>query len=99
MKPLIVCAGKNEIFSFATSIGVGLVEASAGLTQLCLEKKPEKLVFIGTCGIYKKALGDFDGVNFGANFVGESENLSENFTNGSVNLDKNSAKFKQKFKR
>ena len=86
MKPLIVCAGKNELFSFATSIGVGLVEASAGLTQLCLEKKPEKLVFIGTCGIYKRALGDFDGVNFGGNFV-----------NKNVNLDKNSAKFGQKF--
>ena len=63
MKPLIVCAGKNEIFSFATSIGVGLVQASVGLTQLCLEKKPEKLVFIGTCGIYKRALENFDGVN------------------------------------
>ena len=82
MKPLIVCAGKNEVFSFATSIGVGLVQASAGLTQLCLEKKPEKLVFIGTCGIYKRALGDFDGVN-------SSGNLGEKF----ANLKENSAKF------
>lgn len=53
MKPLIVCAGKSENFSFAQSIGVGLVESSVGLTQLVLEKKPENLIFIGTCGLYK----------------------------------------------
>ena len=34
MKTLIVCAGKNEDFSFAKSIDVGLVEASAGLCEL-----------------------------------------------------------------
>ena len=85
----IICAGKNEIFSFATSIGVGLVQASVGLTQLCLDKKPEKLVFIGTCGIYKRALGDFDGVNFGANFMQKNENLGEN-------LNKNSHDFSPK---
>ena len=90
MKPLIVCAGKNEVFSFATSIGVGLVQASVGLTQLCLEKKPEKLVFIGTCGIYKRTLGDFDGVN-------SSGNLGEKFANESVNLNESSVNFGRKF--
>lgn len=54
MKPLIVCAGKNENFSFAKSIGVGLVEASIGLSELVLRQKPEKVIFIGTCGLYQK---------------------------------------------
>lgn len=54
MKTLIVCAGKNENFSFAKSIGVGLVEASIGLSELVLAQKPEKLIFIGTCGLYNK---------------------------------------------
>ncbi len=62
MKTLIVCAGKNEDFSFAKSIGVGLVEASAGLCELLFKfnalgagaKKPDRIIFIGTCGLYQK---------------------------------------------
>ncbi len=54
MKTLIVCAGQNENFSFAKSIGVGLVEASIGLSELVRAKKPERLIFIGTCGLYNK---------------------------------------------
>ncbi len=114
---LIVCAGKNENFSFAKSIGVGLVEASAGLCELLLKfnalgagtsqnsainahgsvagkysgaknvrgaagimgeqsvaselsvaNKPDKIIFIGTCGLYQK--GDKKGLN--------SLNLNEN---------------------
>ena len=76
MKTLIVCAGKNEDFSFAKSIGVGLVEASAGLCELLFKfnagcagtKKPDKIIFIGTCGLYQK--GDKKGLN--------AVNLSEN---------------------
>ena len=65
MKTLIVCAGKNEVFSFAKSIGVGLIEASMGLTRLCLEKKPKKIIFIGTCGLYNKPLkNDLNSGNF-----------------------------------
>lgn len=117
MKTLIVCAGKNEDFSFAKSIGVGLVEASAGLcellfkfnalgarasqnsainahgsvasknsgaknrrgvvgimdeqsvaSELSVANKPDKIIFIGTCGLYQK--GDKKGLN--------AVNLSEN---------------------
>lgn len=76
MKTLIVCAGKNEDFRFAKSIGVGLVEASAGLCELLFKfnagcagtKKPDKIIFIGTCGLYQK--GDEKGLN--------ALNLSEN---------------------
>ena len=86
MKTLIVCAGKNEDFSFAKSIGVGLVEASAGLCELLFKfnavasqnstinahgsvaSKPDKIIFIGTCGLYQK--GDEKGLN--------ALNLSEN---------------------
>lgn len=105
---LIVCAGKNEDFRFAKSIGVGLVEASAGLCELLFKfnalgartnqnsainahggvagimdglmgeqsvvselsevSKPDKIIFIGTCGLYQK--GDKKGLN--------AVNLSEN---------------------
>lgn len=73
---LIVCAGKNENFSFAKSIGVGLVEASAGLCELLFKfnvlgagaNKVDKIIFIGTCGLYQK--GDKKGLN--------ALNLSEN---------------------
>lgn len=114
---LIVCAGKNEDFRFAKSIGVGLVEASAGLcellfkfnalgarasknsainahgsvasknsgakkvrgvagimdeqsvaSELSVANKPDKIIFIGTCGLYQK--DDKKGLN--------AVNLSEN---------------------
>lgn len=108
---LIVCAGKNEDFRFAKSIGVGLVEASAGLcellfkfnagcagtkmrgeingrkgvagkcgvtdelisgqsivSELSVANKVDKIIFIGTCGLYQK--GDEKDLN--------AVNLSEN---------------------
>lgn len=105
---LIVCAGRNENFRFAKSIGVGLVEASAGLCELLFKfnalsagasknnainahgsvagimdglmgeqsvvselsevSKPDKIIFIGTCGLYQK--DDKKGLN--------AVNLSEN---------------------
>lgn len=108
---LIVCAGRNEDFRFAKSIGVGLVEASAGLcellfkfnalgagakrrgeingrkgvagkcgvtdeltseqsvaSELSVANKPDKIIFIGTCGLYQK--DDKKGLN--------AVNLSEN---------------------
>ena len=52
MQTLITCAGKNESFSFAKSIGIGMIEPCVNLSQILLSKKPEKLVFIGTCGLY-----------------------------------------------
>lgn len=49
---MIVCAGNNEIFQFATPIGVGLIDSSINLTQLCLFDKPEYIIFIGSAGSY-----------------------------------------------
>jgi len=51
---MIVCAGNNETFSFATSIGVGLIESAINLTRLCLFDKPEYILFIGSAGSYGK---------------------------------------------
>ena len=49
---MILCAGNNEIFEFATPIGVGLIESAMNLTRLCLFDKPEFLLFIGSAGSY-----------------------------------------------
>ena len=51
---MIVCAGNNETFPFATPIGVGLVESTINLTRLALFDKPEFLIFIGSAGSYGK---------------------------------------------
>jgi len=52
---MIVCAGRNETFPFATTIGVGLVESAMSLTQLCLFNKPDYLIFIGSAGCYENS--------------------------------------------
>ncbi len=49
---MIVMAGKKELFSFATPIGVGLVEAAANLTQAILFDRPEFILFLGSAGSY-----------------------------------------------
>ncbi len=49
---MIICAGNNENFDFATPMGVGLVETAMNLTRLCLFDKPEFLLFVGTAGSY-----------------------------------------------
>lgn len=49
---MIVCAGNNETFDFATPIGVGLIQSSIHLTQLVLTNKPDSLLFIGSAGSY-----------------------------------------------
>ena len=51
---MIICAGNNETFDFATPMGVGLIESSINLTRLCLFDKPEFLLFVGTAGSYGK---------------------------------------------
>ena len=51
---MIICAGNNETFPFATPMGVGLVEMSINLTRLCLMNSPEFLFFVGTAGSYGK---------------------------------------------
>lgn len=49
---MILCAGNNESFNFATPIGVGLIESAMNLTRLCLFDKPEFILFIGSAGSY-----------------------------------------------
>ena len=49
---MIICAGNNETFPFATPMGVGMVEMSINLTRLCLMDPPEYLLFVGTAGSY-----------------------------------------------
>lgn len=49
---MIICAGRNETFNFATPIGVGLIESAINLTRQCLFDKPEYLLFIGSAGSY-----------------------------------------------
>ena len=49
---MIICAGNSENFSFATPMGVGLIESAMNLTRLCLFDKPEFLLFVGTAGSY-----------------------------------------------
>jgi len=49
---MIVCAGKNESFPFATSIGVGLIESAMNLTRICMFDKPDYIIFIGSAGSY-----------------------------------------------
>lgn len=49
---MIICAGRNETFQFATPMGVGLIESAINLTRQCLFDKPEYLLFIGSAGSY-----------------------------------------------
>jgi nucleoside phosphorylase len=49
---MIICAGRNETFPFATPMGVGLIESAINLTRLCLFDKPDFILFIGSAGSY-----------------------------------------------
>ena len=49
---MIICSGNKEIFDFAKSIGVGLIDSAINLTKLCIFNKPEYLLFIGSAGSY-----------------------------------------------
>ena len=51
---MIVSAGNKERFSFATPIGVGLIESTINLTRLCLFDKPDYILFVGSAGSYGK---------------------------------------------
>ncbi|MGH2267745.1 purine-nucleoside phosphorylase [Campylobacter taeniopygiae] len=81
---MIICAGGNENFSFAKSIGVGLIESSINLTELCLKEKPKNLIFIGSCGIYDK--GEIFGIYESSHvFNIEYSQISENFYTPTLN--------------
>lgn len=49
---MIICAGRNETFSFAKPMGVGLIESAINLTRQCLFDRPEFLLFVGSAGSY-----------------------------------------------
>jgi nucleoside phosphorylase len=49
---MIVCAGHIEQFSFAHSIGIGLIDSAISLTRLCLASPPSHLLFVGSAGSY-----------------------------------------------
>ncbi|HFU75652.1 MAG TPA: purine-nucleoside phosphorylase [Arcobacter sp.] len=49
---MILCAGNNETFPFATPIGVGLIESAINFTRICLFDKPDYVIFIGSAGSY-----------------------------------------------
>jgi len=49
---MILSAGKEEIFSFARPIGIGLVESAINLTHICLLERPQAIIFIGSAGSY-----------------------------------------------
>ncbi|SFZ98865.1 Purine nucleoside phosphorylase [hydrothermal vent metagenome] len=49
---MIICAGKTEQFDFAMPVGIGMINVAINLTKLCLEKKPDYIMFVGTAGSY-----------------------------------------------
>ena len=51
---MILCAGRNETFSFARPVGVGLVESAIALTEIIIKENPAFLFFVGTAGSYGK---------------------------------------------
>lgn len=44
------------------TVGVGAVTAAAATTRLLLERRPEAVVFLGTCGRYDDRLALFEGI-------------------------------------
>lgn len=49
---MFVCAGNGEEFSFAQSVGVGLIQSAINLTKICQNNSVSYLVFVGSAGSY-----------------------------------------------
>ncbi len=49
---IILSAGNNEIFDFATPVGIGLINSSINLTKIVIKNRPKSILFIGTAGSY-----------------------------------------------
>jgi nucleoside phosphorylase len=49
---MLLSAGREEIFSFATPIGIGLIESAINLTRIALFDRPKSFIFIGSAGSY-----------------------------------------------
>lgn len=56
---MFICASGEE-FSFATPIGVGLIDTAILLSKIIYTKKPNKIVFIGSAGSYDYNLNIHD---------------------------------------
>lgn len=57
---MIVSAGNNETFNFATPVGVGLIQSAINLSRIALLDKPDFILFIGSAGSYTKEYDIFD---------------------------------------
>ena len=49
---MLICAGNGEEFEGVRSVGVGLIESTITLTEICAHQKPECLIFLGSAGSY-----------------------------------------------
>lgn len=49
---MFICAGGIESFSFAKSVGVGLINSAISLTSICLKEKVDNIIFLGSAGSY-----------------------------------------------
>lgn len=57
---MFVCAGNGEEFSFAQSIGVGLIQSAINLTKICQNHQVDSLIFVGSAGSYDLNLSLLD---------------------------------------
>jgi len=62
---MIICAGESEQFSFAKSMGIGLIDMSINLTQECIINTPKSILFVGSAGSYgnKKIFDIVESIN------------------------------------
>jgi nucleoside phosphorylase len=49
---MIFCAGGLENFNFARPLGIGLIDATATLTKICMFDRPDNILFVGSAGSY-----------------------------------------------
>ena len=50
---MFICAGESETFDFAKPMGIGLIDMSINLTELCMSKNPPSFIFfVGSAGSY-----------------------------------------------
>lgn len=73
---MIVCAGRTELFEFATPIGVGLIESAYNLAKILKNNKSGAILFVGSCGSYGR-LGMLDSFYSGSAFQIEHSLLSD----------------------
>lgn len=87
---MIICAGNNEIFTFAKPIGVGLVSSSIKLTRMILENPVDSLLFVGSAGSYgKHGLFDIVHSQSASNYeLGALDKLSYTPVENEISLEK-----------